>query len=454
MRMNKKALSIISLTVLSSLMFVVFQNFTAKNKGMSYLFDGFEVEGTSQKIWTLRGASCNQVPHLIDGKYPTLGQTIRPGECVFREDRATGNHFLRFITHPFDRRDATYKGVTLYEDSVDHGKGGAEIRASAASLYNGNRGWDLSGEQYLRSGNKVRYSFDFRIYNLSIIETREDSTRKDLAGNKLKYKLANSSTITQFHSKQITKDRFGNLKSCGNYYPGSAPSPGLDITESEGDVSSVDFKLFLKLFREDIPTAFIASIKTCSTQLPRGQTNPALKRELCLVEVWSKTYKKVDVVKKWFSASVIINSDIRNGSLEFFFGSKDSNATSENLYQRVAFNNQKRIIAPLATQHNNCPSTIYLGNYVLGYNQEMYGYYKNSFLSKNLSDSAPKELVHDACKQKLGRYDRHRFCQGDSFVHDNFKNEFGRFIDGDFNPLTESPPMLIVDYDNFRIIQE
>lgn len=453
MKINKKTIVMISFFVISSMMFGMFQNFVYKNKGVSYLYDGFEVENASRKIWTLTGASCNQVPHLKDGKYPTLGQTTRPGECVFREDKNTGNHFLRFITHPFDRRDAAYRGGTPYENSVDHGKGGAEIRANDASLYNdkSKSGWDLSGEQYLQSGNKVRYSFDFRIYNLSIIETREDGTRKDKYGNNIKYKLANSSTITQFHSKQNTKDKLGNLKSCGNYYPGSAPSPGLDISETKGDTTAVDFKLFIKVFKEDIPKGFVA--RTCSTQLPVGSTDSALKRDLCQVEVWSKSYKKTDVLKKWFSASILINSDIKKGSLEFFFGSKESSAQPEVLYNRVAFSHKKGIIAPLATQHNSCPSTIYLGNYVLGYEQEMYGYYKNSFIK--LEENASNELIRKACNDKpepFGRYDRHRACQGDSFVHKNFINEFGKFIDGSFYS-TETPPMLIVDYDNFRIIQ-
>jgi hypothetical protein len=285
-----------------SMFFILFQNFTSayiKGFGQSYVFDNFELPTHSEAVWSLQGASCNQILHKDTADlYPTFGQTVRPGYCGFRTDKQTANTFLRFITHPFDRRDAS---KVTYQESVDHGKGGSETRGKPTFAFNKpltgkslDEGWDLGGDYYSTAENTIRYSFDFRVYNISIFEER----------------LAQSATIAQFHQAS----KFGD-KTCGPYYAGSAPSPGLYMSLNKDNSNLIDFKLSLKLFEDQIPSSLAGSKTNCLGQAPiYGTSGPT--RSICEVLVWTESFNKTDVVGKWFSVSIIMKN-AKAGDLEF-----------------------------------------------------------------------------------------------------------------------------------------
>lgn len=433
-----------------AILFIFFQNFTTtevlKSPGQAYLYDNFESAPRSHAIWALRGASCNQILHKDpSGKYPGLGQTARPGYCDFRYDPQTANTFLRFITHPFDRRDAE---KTNFQNSVDHGKGGSETRAKASFSYNTTtpektllEGWDMGGNYYAVPTNTIRYSFDFRIYNMSLLEEN----------------LAQSATIAQFHQGA----KFGE-KVCGAYYAGSAPSPGLHASLNKTDPTKVDFKMSLKLFEEEIPVSLRPFKKSCVLQSPMyGTVGPT--RTICEVPVWTQTLPKTEVLRKWFSVSFVMKP-ARAGTLDFFFGSKESTLSTVK-YSRKTFVNQASRLY-VSTTLNNCPGQIYLGNYVLGYAQldssitteraPLYGLYKPEWLG--LPSGATDEQMQAACVTKPSGATTwvpkiHRYCQGDQWVSPRMFEKYGKFITGNYRS-PETPPQFITDYDNFRIVQQ
>lgn len=430
-------------------LFLPFQNFTSTYilaPGRSYVFDNFETGTRTRTIWNMSGASCNQVLHKdSNGRYSTFGQTGRPGYCDISYDpQSPNNKFLRFITYPFDRRDA---GKVSFEYSVDQGKGGSETRARTSYLFNSvasgkalYEGWDFGGDYYATPTNTLRYTFDFRVTDLSILEE----------------KLAASATIAQFHqgAKMLQK-------SCGTYYAGSAPSPGLYVKLNDTNSSLVDFRLSLKLFEEEIPSSLRPFKTSCVTQSPiSGTVGPA--RSICEVVAWTGSYPKKDVVQKWFSVSFIMKNS-KAGALEFFFGSKESSTDSIKYGRKIFLNKAGRL--NVSTTFNDCPAQIYLGNYVLGYTQldptvtssrsPLYGFYKADWLG--LPASATLEEKQKACSIKPAGATRwlpdiHRLCQGDKWVSDRIYEKYGKFINGSYGS-NETPPRFITDYDNFRIVQ-
>lgn len=452
---NIRVLGILGTALGTVALVFLFQNFTTTNSyikpvGSFYVFDNFENRTRTNSIWNLTGTSCRQVPHKsTDGKYPTLGQTSRPGYCDLQYDNTTNNSFLRFITHPFDRRDALK--VDLVK-TVDLGKGGSETRAKTSFKFNTPlpgksllEGWDLAGDYYQNPNNTLRYSFDFRLFDLSILEEN----------------LAKSATIAQFHQGgQIGQ------KICGAYYAGSAPSPGLHVQLNPADPQKVDFILGLKLFEEDVPQGFPKD--RCKMESPRSGTAPS--RSICLVDVWKQTVDKSEVLRKWYSVSFIIKF-AQKGRLEFFFGAEDSSDTEVAYKRRIFSNKLARLNVP--TTFNDCPAQIYLGNYVLGYSEldttiktertPLLGFHKASWLG--LPDTATREQMIAACTTKPPAYkdpktgkvrpwepEKHRLCKGDQWVSPRMENLYGRFMSGS-GAVNEVLPQLITDYDNFRIVQ-
>lgn len=440
----------IAALIVLTVTFICFQNFSSsyiKTAGQSYVYDSFESSTRSNAVWMLSGASCNQILHKdANGKYPLFGQTARPGYCDFRYESDPKNTFLRFITHPFDRRDAA---KNVYKNSVDQGKGGSETRAKGTFSFNSLatgksqlEGWDLGGDYYATPTNTIRYSFDFRIYNMSILED----------------KLANEATVVQFHQGA----KIGE-KSCGAYYAGSAPSPGLYTSINPTDPAIVDFKLSLKLFEQEIPSSLVQFKRNCIINSTLyGTVGP--NRSICEVIVWSASYPKIEVLRKWFSVSIIMKNST-SGTLDLFFGSRDSTLESYK-YKRQAFvNSTSRLYVP--TTMNSCPAQIYLGNYVLGYTQldpsitsarvPLYGLQKPEWLG--LTSSANDEQMQAACTTKPAGAIKwvpeiHRYCKGDQWVSDRMIEKYGKFINYGSYTATETPPQLITDYDNFRIVQQ
>jgi hypothetical protein len=399
--------------------------------GWAYVFEDFSSTANSNAWWYY--ASCNQTAHgTTDGsapntQYKTFGQASRPGHCGPRT--LDGNQFFRFITMPFDRRDAvvTYNADgSVASDNwneMDDGKGGSEMRSRQSYAYDGianKRGWDDLGLNYLAPTNTVRFSWKFRLYNVSML-------KRDAAGDR----LATSAVVGQFHSQ--------NIPECNRNYsydPGFSPAPGLDVRVDPGPDGSdhVYFKLFTKIRNYQIP----AGIPKCSQA-------DADANKICQVKLWELGFPIADVtrvdsadthVPPWISISYVMRPSVTNGALKFFFGVEGSNDPALNYQLRPldgAGANQFVVRMPMT--QNGCPNKPFVGAYVLGYNRKFYGY---------LHGDAPHYVPRRTDQQPWPSVWVHPNLLGNSHLKS--------YIDGTW-AAGDYAPQFIVDYDDFRIVQ-
>lgn len=436
-----------------------------KPAGYAYVWDSFDSMTTTSQVWTMAGASCSQVLHKSStNSFPTFGQTSRPGYCGLRDDAATGEKFIRFITLPFDRRDA---GKFSYRNSVDAGKGGAETYTNASYSYGvatsskvADKGWDLTGQYYMNSANRVRMSFKFRIYNDSIFQTG----------------LAKSASLFQMHAQKGA--------ACGEYYEGTSPNPGLMVRKDPLNSSRIEFYMIVKIFTDYRVAAGLGSVPPLGCSIEKSASG-LYSKEVCEYIVWQESFARDDVLKNWISVSLTSRStNTANSRFSLSFGREDLSASAPlGSKGRIFKNGSTTLNQP--TSSNACPNRPYLGNYVLGYPEvdstssisrdPLYGFYKKSWLG--LPDSASTNDMILACttRPKInGQYYKdslgtnlpweplkHRFCKAenggnaDTWVSDRIRLLYGKFIQGGSAiPAGESPPQLIVDYDNFRVVQE
>ncbi|MEK8030851.1 hypothetical protein AACH06_08505 [Ideonella sp. DXS29W] len=400
--------------------------------GWAYVYEDFSNTSNSNNWWYY--ASCNQVAHgTTDGnapntQYKTFGQASRPGYCGPRT--LDGNQFFRFITMPFDRRDAvvTYNADgSVASDNwneMDDGKGGSEMRSRQTYYaYDGitnKRGWDDLGVNYLAPTNTVRFSWKFRLYNVSML-------KRDANGDK----LAASAVVGQFHSQ--------NIPECNRNYTyedGFSPAPGLDVRVDPGPDGSehVYFKLFTKIRNSQVPSG----VQKCSQA-------DADANKICQVTLWEQSFPIANVtrvdsadthVPPWISISYVMRPSVTNGALKFLFGVEGSSDQALNYQVRPlgsAGSNQSFLRMPMT--QNDCPNRPFVGSYVLGYNRKYYGY-----------------LHGDAAHYVPKRTDQQPWPS--VWVHPNLLGNahLKSYIDGTWAP-GDYPPQFIVDYDDFRIVQ-
>ena len=447
--------------------------------GTTYLWDDFSDPGTSSRIWMLDGrASCltesHSTPRSRGGvRYPRLGGASRPGSCRIESNPSDGD-FLRFVTQPFDRRDAgnPFRGTRIvpYVDSVDLGKGGSETRADPAYLFGSTeggkpaeKGWDVHGSAYWANHNRIRLSVDFRLADLSMLE--QD--------------LASSTTLLQLHAVNSINSGL----SCGRYFKGMSPSPGLYL---KVDGEMVEFSLGIKVFRGGLPASLLQHFSTAeldSRCSPETSTDGQAVQEICKLTVWTHRMAKSDALGQWMSVSLFITPASPNqppptrGMLELYFGLKNGDPTTnpDARQSRRFVDSTWKLGIP--TQATDCPNRVYLGNYVLGYKEylagvgtasngraPLHGFIASKWLGLANGSRAQMRTAcatHGFAETPYWYPAGHRFCQslpertplpGGDWVAPEFDARYGRFIVG-AQLADETPPQLIVDYDKFRIVE-
>jgi len=448
---NKPRHAASSLAVLAALTCASAQAGPIQPDNWSYVYDNFSSDQTSATIWGYQ--SCDREhghKTVVNGveKYERFGTAARKGYCGFRcegsawKPGATGqdqlckdvtkdNQYLRFITMPFDRRNAEVQfnadgsiGDNWANPETDDGKGGSETRASYVYDYNEvtpNRGWDLWGENYLVDTNTVRYSWKFRLYNVSMLKAEGNRER-----------LASKAAIGQFHVRSGTSPS-GKVCSAATTF---SPSPGLYVSV-EGE--SVAFKMSAKLTNPQIP----AGLTKC----------PGISdSEACEVTLWQQSFPMDQVtrvdssdthVPPWISVSFVMRPSQTNGALRFFFGVEDSlDAALRYQTRPLGDDSAQWTTAHLPMTQNQCPTQPYLGAYVLGYNKKYYGFLQ--------SDVGRTPIRAEQWVQGPPGWT----TTPSSWVNSTFsgKPELDKFRQGTWLS-GETPPQFIVDYDDFRIVQ-
>jgi hypothetical protein len=401
----------------------------------AYVLDTFSNETTSAQIWAY--ASCTDTPYgTVDANRPnlrflTFGQASRPGLCDFRTEGT--NKFMRFITMPFDRRDAeesedNYCKADGTVNTVDERKGGSEMRSDEFHdyLYDGvvkTRGWDTFGRHYLTSTNTVRFSWRFRLLNVSMLKGMSNGE-----------KLATSAVVGQFHSQTNPNDP----DHCKAVESSFSPAPGLDVSVGKAldGTEQVFFKLFTMLRNSQIP----AGQPRCA-----GDDNT-----ICNTTLWQQGFPISQVTRvdssdthmpPWISVNYVMRSSKNNGALKFAFGvdgSSDNNLKLQNRLLNGA--NTSSYVLHIPTTQNECPNRPFLGSYVLGYNFKYYGGAsrdKRCYAKGDASLIRPDHLPTPST-----------WVHPDFFKDARLKSYYdGTWVDGN------TPPQFIVDFDDFRIVQ-
>jgi hypothetical protein len=283
------------------------------------------------------------------------------------------------------------------------------MRARLSYKYDGvnnKRGWDNKGEHYLNPANSVRYSWKFRLLNLSLLQKDPDNI-----------KPSSAAVIGQFHSQSVD---------CGPYETGYSPAPGLDVRVNaapDGSGDRVYFKLFTKLKLSQVPVGL-----------------PVCTSEPCEVVLWEGDYPISAVsradsadthIPPWFEVSFLMRNSQANGAFKFYFGVKDSG--DPNLEYQVRMlngaNASTKVLQMPMTQ-NNCPNVPFLGEYALGYSSKYYG--RASGDNPNSDPVRPDSVW------------RHQRLLANA--------RYMSYVNGTW-PDSDPPPQLIVDYDDFRIVQ-
>ena len=281
-------------------------------------------------------------------------------------------------------------------------------------------------------GNKIRYSWKFRIQNASLLEPVE-VPGAGVSGTWATTSLAKSAVLGQFHTNANYRDLSTNeVRSCGSNFNNTSPSPGLEA-RVEGDHFVVT--LYVKLKAREIPP-YLESFKSgCAVQ---EDNNSNQKEMICVVPLLTKNIPKNEVLGKWFSLEYDIKlSQVNTGSLEFSFGRKDLPRQNPLSFQKQKFIGGTRdIIDAIATMPNECPSLPRLGIYALTFNPLYYADIENGQSGPQTS----KAFV-DA---KTVRQSQPRNWASEAFQ--------ATFLRNKSNPL-ESTPRLVVDYDDFSITQ-
>lgn len=293
--------------------------------GQTFLSDDFESAPQTDYYWA---RFCSAKGHLTGAaSYPALGQAVRPGACV----RVTRQHnsFIRFTTQPFDIRSPCCGADFL------KGSGGAELGPpyDRAVYPDGltERGWDVDGKTYQSPAGTVRYEWDFRINDLSMLE----------AG------LVRHAAIGQFHSQ--------NREPCGESSVNSSPSPGLDVTLIGAD--QVKLSVYIKPIYNRLPPSLHAD-----------QSCAATPDQPCQIVLWRGTYALKDVLGQWMHIAFTLRfAPDSQGSLAVSFGRKLGTAPGDLAYQpRI-----QPLSVPMTV--NSCPYIVHLGTYAQGYSSDYYG---------------------------------------------------------------------------------
>jgi hypothetical protein len=417
-----------------------------KSTGDSYVDDHFDSAGHSNQLWHYASCLMNQ-PHgarpTSGGPglaYPILGQASRKGYCGFETDGAgpAKNTYIRFITMPFDRRDAdTSKDNFL--TSVDRRKGGSEMRARKNFVYDAaknKQGWDFYGKTYLNPSNTVGYYWNFRLSDVSML----------LPNNK-GIKLAGAAVVGQFHSQTAA---FCNVTE--KYVPRFSPAPGLDvraITVKNPTTGFIEEKLQFDLFSKITNAQAKEAGLACSDQ----------PDDICKVHLWKGVYPLSLVAKRslgvagvapWISVSYIMRSSKTNGAMKFSFGVDPAKYPAivkevpELAYAERKFLNGASVLKAPTTQ-NECPNQPFLGSYVLAYATQYYGYPTDA--------EFPRARSNSATESQKNRPIRSNQVNPSRWVRSEFANDYGKFIMG-AQEAGQFPPQFVVDYDDFRILQE
>lgn len=407
---------------------------SSQNSTVVYLDDSFEQREETARFWNYASCALNR-PHGIQSDktngalaYPELGQASRKGYCAFISDptAAQGQQYLRFTTMPFDRRDADPHKDNL-ATSVDWRKGGSEMRSRPSSSYDeksSRQGWDLTGNSYHGSENVVRYEWQFRLTDVSMISP-----------NSKRIRLASSAVIGQFHSQNIPQ-----CNRTARYDAAFSPAPGLNVSVVKlGGIDALQFSLDTKLTNAQ---ARHSGLETCSE-------DPAA---ICNVPLWTKKFALTDVAKltirdthavPWIKVSYSMQSSRKDGMFRFRFGVNPENhpelakKVPDLAYQEREFANGLKILH-IPTTQNDCPNVPYLGAYVLGYSTRYYGSAREASVAGGEAATSLSRL---------------RKPNPSAWVHPAFAREYGKFMDGT-QDADESPPQFVIDYDAFRVVQE
>lgn len=403
-----------------------------QSNGYVYIKDTFDknavtLKDTFSDWW--RTSSCDMTSHSDSSK---PGSVSRLGSCLLKKEG--DNSFVRFTVYPFDVR-------SLDEDSGDWGKGGGEALprdtienaygyAPAKNKDKNTKGWDIGGQTYLVEGNTVRYGWDFRITDASLLES-VTSPAPGLTGHWATRALSRSAVIGQLHSQANYKDQSTEKSvSCGVTVEATSPSPGLWM-EVNGD--NVAFSMMVKLEKSKTPAYLLPYANNCETQTDRNGSGAS--RVMCTIPVWSLKLKKADVINKWFTIDLDLRlSSGTNGFYGLAFGRKDLASTQAAGYKTQKFlNNARTVLDAVPTQANRCPGMPRMGIYALGFNPLYYGDVGNGAVASSERDIEAAKVV----RQKKAR----------GWVSDAYT---ATFIKGK-DPL--SAPKLVIDYDNFSIRQ-
>lgn len=406
-----------------------------REPGYVYIKTSFDEPSDSpdrfSRYWNT--VNCNTQPHEKD----TLGTLSRKGACMLKKEN--GNGFVRFTIYPFDVR-----GIS--DENRDYGKGGGESapREVLENAYGyrpepgappNAKGWDAGGTKYMIDGNTVRYSWRFRIQDLSLLED-VSNPGKGLSGVWATAPLSQAAVIGQFHGRErYTNPSTGEAYSCGGLFE-NTHSPHLSVNV-QGD--EVVFGVLLKL-RESLIPAYLQPFKneeSCEFQTDKGGSRN--QERACPISVWRKSIPKQDVVGKWFKVEFDVKLSQKSaGSIAFSFGRKDLPPTHVAGFQRQKLLGalSRDVINNIPTKASGCPNTPRIGVYALQYNPLYYVDYQNEYTGpRNYSElDEAKEL----------RKDKPR-----SFISNAFKKTF---LDGSSNPL-KTTPKFVIDYDDYSITQ-
>jgi hypothetical protein len=388
--------------------------------GYEYLKDKFNKNGSTEAnrfsdLWS--PGACSTVPHSESSK---PGSISRTGACQIKDDGS--DPFVRFTVYPFDSRNTD-------EDSGDWGKGGGEAlpRNATENAYGyatNKTGWDVGGQKYLINNNTVRYTWDFRITDISLLEPVV-APGSGVTGDLAKAPLVSAAVIGQFHSQTQYLNNFTSrtASSCGVTPEGTSPSPGIFVSS---DGSTVRFRMSLKM-DESLMPAYLSSAYKSNCEVQADRNGSGVTKNICYFEIWSVSLPKSDVLNKWFSVLIDTKISAGNaGSYDFYFGRKDLSGALPAAYKNQSFlGGAKTVLDSIPTKVNACPGEPRLGVYALRFNPLYYADALSLEEAIAIRKTKPREWVSNAYKKT--------------------------FLSGGQNPL--KAPRMTIDYDNFKITQ-
>jgi hypothetical protein len=212
----------------------------------------------------------------------------------------------------------------------------------------------------------------------------------------------------------------------------TSPSPGISV---RSDGSNITFSMVLKMEESLMPAYLPSSAYKSDCEVEYDRKGSGASKNICVFEAWSTTLPKSQVLGKWFTVQFDTKiASAANGSIEFAFGRKDLSSGAASFKTQKFLGGKKTILDSIPTKANACPGSPRLGVYAGGFNPLYYADFANNATTSSYDFAAMVKF----------RQDKPRTWVSGAFQ--------ATFLKDGQDPL--DAPRMIIDYDNFKIIQQ